>query len=89
MGALVTFRCRHCGYATEELSLGPAPHPARYAPVLVSCAACQELRVVDRRATDEGCPTCKGRFWVHRDEDHVPCPRCTRQLVADMAGKWD
>lgn len=89
MGIMVSFECAACGYETEELGIGLAPHPDEYDPRLVSCAQCRTLRVLDVRDVARGCRRHRCAFVAHDDEECVPCPRCAVTLRCVPHALWD
>lgn len=89
MGMVTSYSCKACGYATGQMFLGPAPHPEKFDPTLVSCASCKTLRVVDRPRVERGCGKHRKAFIVPRDEHDVSCPRCGKKLAATPVAIWD
>jgi hypothetical protein len=89
MGAVLRFSCTGCGYRTEELFLGPAPRPHEYDPVLVTCAACRVVKVIDRQDLPAGCTEHGAAYDVLDDDGAIPCPRCGREMQRDPIAIWD
>jgi PHP family Zn ribbon phosphoesterase len=88
MGALVTAVCNSCQFRSERLTLGPAPYPDKFDPVLTSCRRCKKLVVANLREAKLQCPTCRGRLRKETRQK-VPCPLCSKPIDFEMVGLWD
>jgi len=89
MGGLSVLSCEACGYRSDGLTLGPAPYPDKFDPVLCHCPMCKELVVGNRLDRRKRCPTCSGPVRSLARVRHVKCPRCTQVLREEMVGLWD
>ena len=83
------FTCIACAYRSRQLLLGCGESAESGHRLLVSCAACKTLRVVDSAAVPLGCRSHRRPFLVHDDESAVACPRCAHLAELDMEGFWD
>jgi hypothetical protein len=89
MGIMMTFSCAACGYSSDELTLGPAPYPDTFDPVLVTCTSCKAIRTLHRGRLTSGCEKHHVPYTVHDDEQAAPCPRCGTALQQTPGALWD
>jgi len=74
------YACSGCGFASRELSLGPAPRPDKFDPVLVSCDRRKTLRAIHLPDAKRGCRKHRRPFTILDENKNVACARCGRPM---------